>query len=120
MLRASFDAHSDRIELLSESVVWGVFEGRRLALTGADAFQVIDAECVVLAPGAYEYVPPFPGWTLPGVLTPGGAQILAKTYKVRPGRRALVAGTGPFLLVAANHLLAMEQSLPATAQGQLF
>ena len=41
---------------------------------------------------------------LPGVMTPGAAQALVKTQGVLPGRRALVAGTGPFLLIVAEQL----------------
>jgi NADPH-dependent 2,4-dienoyl-CoA reductase/sulfur reductase-like enzyme len=37
-------------------------------------------------------------------MTTGGAQGLVKTMHVRPGRRAVVAGTGPLLLVVANQL----------------
>jgi NADPH-dependent 2,4-dienoyl-CoA reductase/sulfur reductase-like enzyme len=37
-------------------------------------------------------------------MTPGGAQALVKAMHVLPGRRALVAGTGPFLLVVAEQL----------------
>jgi NADPH-dependent 2,4-dienoyl-CoA reductase/sulfur reductase-like enzyme len=65
---------------------------------------MIEAQHLVLATGAYEYVPPFPGWTLPGVMSPGGAQSLVKTMNVLPGRKTLLAGTGPFLLVVANQL----------------
>jgi hydrogen cyanide synthase HcnB len=37
-------------------------------------------------------------------MTPGGAQLMAKTMHVRPGHRVVVAGTGPFLLVVAEQL----------------
>jgi NADPH-dependent 2,4-dienoyl-CoA reductase/sulfur reductase-like enzyme len=94
----------DRITLLCETTVWAVFPPRRLALRGREGAQTIDADQVILAPGAYEFVPPFPGWTLPGIMTPGGAQLLAKTMGVRPGKRVVVAGTGPFLLVVAEKL----------------
>jgi NADPH-dependent 2,4-dienoyl-CoA reductase/sulfur reductase-like enzyme len=103
-LLGRFDSLRDRITLLSETRAWGVFPPRRLAVSGPHGWDMIEAEALVLAPGAYEYVPPFPGWTLPGVMTPGGAQHLAKAMHVRPGRRALVAGTGPFLLVVAEGL----------------
>jgi NADPH-dependent 2,4-dienoyl-CoA reductase/sulfur reductase-like enzyme len=96
--------HGDRIELLTGAVAWGVFPPRRLAVARGDSGQLIDAEHLVLAPGAYEYLPPFPGWTLPGVLTPGGAQAMVKTLHVLPGRSALLAGTGPFLLAVAGEL----------------
>lgn len=103
-LRRRFEALSDRIELLCNRQVWGIFESNRLAVTAAHRWQMIEAEHLLLAPGAYEYVPPFPGWTLPGVLTPGAAQIMIKTQAVLPGQRVLVAGTGPFLLVVAAAL----------------
>src|SRR5262245_776945 len=92
---------SNRIDLRTDVTVWGIFPTRRLAVTG---LPTIEADHLILAPGAYEYLPPFPGWTLPGVMTPGGAQALVKTQGVLPGRRALVAGTGPFLLVVADQL----------------
>ena len=47
---------------------------------------------------------PFPGWTLPGVTTAGGAQALLKGQGVLVGRRIAVAGTGPFLLPVAAGL----------------
>ena len=65
----------------------------------------ISAETLVLAPGAYDRPVPFPGWTLPGVITAGGAQNLMKGYGVLPGRRVLIAGSGPLLLVVAHYLI---------------
>ena len=50
---------------------------------------------VVLATGAYDRPVAFPGWTLPGAMTAGGAQALAKGQGVLPGRRVLLAGAGP-------------------------
>ena len=64
----------------------------------------IEAPYVILATGAYERVVPFPGWDLPGVFTAGGAQALLKGNLVLPGRRVVVAGTGPLLLPVAAGL----------------
>ncbi|MEM8997603.1 MAG: FAD-dependent oxidoreductase, partial [Acidobacteriota bacterium] len=101
-LRERFEALiGEGIEWLGHTTAWGVFPPRRLALERDGAFQMIEAEGLILAPGAYEMVPPFPGWTLPGVMTPGAAQVLAKTMHVAAGRRIFLAGTGPFLLVVA-------------------
>ena len=91
----------DQIHVLANHDVVGCFPNRRLTVCGPDGFRMLEADHLVLAPGAYEYVPPFPGWTLPGVMTPGAAQQLVKSQGVIPGRRVLVAGTGPFLLVVA-------------------
>ena len=55
----------------------------------------VRARAVVLATGAYDRPVAFPGWTLPGVMTAGGAQALAKGQGVLPGRRVLLAGAGP-------------------------
>ncbi|HEU5157938.1 MAG TPA: FAD-dependent oxidoreductase [Streptosporangiaceae bacterium] len=64
----------------------------------------IRARALILAPGAHDRVLPFPGWDLPGVLTAGAAQALAKGNGVAPGARTVVAGTGPFLLPVAAAL----------------
>ncbi|NGO71388.1 FAD-dependent oxidoreductase [Streptomyces boncukensis] len=67
---------------------------------------VLAPDALVLAPGAHDRVLPFPGWELPGVVTAGAAQALAKGQRVAVGRRVVVAGTGPFLLPVAASLLA--------------
>jgi NADPH-dependent 2,4-dienoyl-CoA reductase/sulfur reductase-like enzyme len=59
----------------------------------------------------------FPGWTLPGVLTAGGAQALAKGQGVLPGRRVLLAGAGPFLLPVAEQLRARGAEVVAVAEA---
>lgn len=66
--------------------------------------ELVRARAVVLCAGATEVVAPFAGWTTPGVLTAGGIQALLKGDGVRAGRRVLVAGTGPLLLVVAAGL----------------
>jgi NADPH-dependent 2,4-dienoyl-CoA reductase/sulfur reductase-like enzyme len=88
------------------AAAWGIFEGRRTAISSDGASELLDPQALVLAPGALEFVPPFPGWTLPGVMTPGAGQILVKSMGVSPGSRVVVAGTGPFLLAVACQLVA--------------
>lgn len=68
-----------------------------LVLDGASA-RPVQARALVLAPGARDRALAFPGWTLPGVLTAGGAQTLVKTQRVLPGRRLVFAGSGPLAL----------------------
>ncbi|WP_063726118.1 FAD-dependent oxidoreductase [Streptomyces monomycini] len=60
---------------------------------------------LVLCTGAYDRALPFPGWDLPGVVTAGAAQALAKGQRTAIGRRVVVSGTGPFLLPVASSLL---------------
>ena len=103
-LRQSFRESSDRIEVLPGTSVLGVWEGHELLCASEGTSQTVIAERLILATGAYDRPVPFPGWTLPGVMTAGGVQVLVKAQHIRPGQRALVAGTGPLLLVVANQL----------------
>lgn len=64
----------------------------------------VSARSLVLATGARERFLPFPGWTLPGVVGVGAAQLLLKSGASFRGRRAIVAGSGPLLLAAAAAL----------------
>jgi len=59
---------------------------------------------LILATGARELFLPFPGWTLPGVMGPGGLLSLAKQGWPVKDRRVAVAGSGPLLLAAAYGL----------------
>jgi len=106
----------ERIEVLNGTQAWGMFADRRLSISQSGGWEMLQAGQLVLATGAYEYTPPFPGWTLPGVMTPGGAQSLVKTWNVRPGRTAVVAGTGPFLLVVALQLHAAGVEVRAVVE----
>ena len=56
---------------------------------------------VILATGAQERPVPIPGWTLPGVLTVGAAQILLKASGVVPTGTTVLAGCGPLLYLLA-------------------
>jgi NADPH-dependent 2,4-dienoyl-CoA reductase/sulfur reductase-like enzyme len=104
-LLAAFGQVADRVEVRSGTSVLDIEDGPVVvSASPGGGTRAVAAERVVLATGAYDRPVPFPGWTLPGVLTAGGTQALMKTMRVRPGRRAVVAGTGPLLLVVANQL----------------
>ncbi|HEY3718469.1 MAG TPA: FAD/NAD(P)-binding oxidoreductase [Jatrophihabitantaceae bacterium] len=85
---------------LPDRPVWFAEPGFALHTPGG----VVEADRVVLATGAHDRSLPFPGWTLPGVVTVGGAQALLKGHGVLVGRRIVVAGAGPFLLAVAAGL----------------
>ncbi|GJG97874.1 NAD(P)/FAD-dependent oxidoreductase [Cupriavidus pauculus] len=77
---------------------------------------------IILATGAQERPFPIPGWTLPGVMTAGAAQILLKTSGVVPEGRTVLAGGGPLLYLLAwqylNAGVKLEAILETTAPGQ--
>jgi D-hydroxyproline dehydrogenase subunit alpha len=66
--------------------------------------QSITVGALILATGAHDRALPVPGWTLPGVVTAGAAQALAKGERVMIGERVLIAGAGPFLFPVASSM----------------
>ncbi|WP_369274669.1 NAD(P)/FAD-dependent oxidoreductase [Streptomyces sp. R11] len=115
-------ARSD-VRFLTEHHVWGVerdSEGFTVhALLGPEQREpaAVHARAVLLATGGYERVLPFPGWTLPGVVTAGGAQAMLKGGLVVPGRTAVVAGTGPLLMPVATGLAAAGVEIAALVEA---
>ncbi|MGZ3102595.1 FAD/NAD(P)-dependent oxidoreductase [Streptomyces sp. H72] len=111
------------VRVLTEHHVWfveersGAFTVRALLGPGQDEPSDVHADAVLLATGGYEHVLPFPGWTLPGIVTAGGAQAMLKGGLVVPGRTAVVAGTGPLLLPVATGLAAAGVRVAALVEA---
>lgn len=70
-----------------------------------DRARYVRARRVLVATGAMERPFPVPGWTLPGVMTVGAAQILLKEECLAP-EDAVLIGTGPLPLLLAAQLAA--------------
>ena len=107
-------------EIWTNAQVWGLFPGRRITVYRGGISQEILAERLIIATGAHDRNLAFPGWTLPGVLTPGGAQRLMKSEGIKPGQRAVLAGNGPFLLVVARQLLKAGVEIAAYVESARF
>ncbi|MCP5151919.1 MAG: FAD-dependent oxidoreductase [Chromatiales bacterium] len=87
------------------TTVWDLPEPGVLAVSRGVGSGRVAARAVLLATGARDRAVPFPGWTLPGVVTAGGCLNLVKGDRVVPGERVVVAGNGPLALVAAATLV---------------
>ena len=101
---------SKAIEWRLGHLAWGVFRapegGRvRLAISQGDDTEVLEGRSLLIATGAYDLPVAFPGWTLPGVMSAGGVQTLAKSQFLRAGQRFVLAGSHPLLLLVADLLL---------------
>lgn len=108
---------SNRITICNDALVWAVFDSRQLAITRGSELVLLEAKAIIAATGANERPVPVPGWTLPGVMTAGGAQVLIKSQRVRPGTRVLLAGSGPLQLVVANQMLDAGMDVVAVAES---
>jgi NADPH-dependent 2,4-dienoyl-CoA reductase/sulfur reductase-like enzyme len=88
-----------------ETAVWSLNAHRRIGVLREGRASIIEADCVIVAGGAMERPVPFPGWTLPGVMNVGAAQILLKTTGVVPAEGTILAGSGPLLFLVASQYL---------------
>jgi len=98
--------------------VIAAYPGFQLFAAGQGRGASIRARAVVAANGAHERVMAFPGWTLPGVMTAGAGQRLAKVNGVLPGQRVAVAGSGIFLWAVAQTLLQKGAQIEALIEAR--
>lgn len=92
-------------EYRPQTQVWQIEPGWQIFMSCTGKAETLRARQVLLATGAQERPAPFPGWTLPGVLTVGAAQILLKTSQQVPADPVWVVGSGPLPLLYMNQLL---------------
>lgn len=124
-LRDALKAHVDAgvVRHLTDHHVWfvergsGGFTVHALLGPAQEEPAEVRADGVLLATGGYEKILPFPGWTLPGVVTAGGAQAMLKGALAVSGRTAVVAGTGPLLLPVATSLAAAGVEVAALVES---
>ena len=112
-----FKALNDKIEYLNNATVWGIFPDNTLAFARNGASFRTRFKKLLLANGAYDRPVPFPGWTLPGVLTAGGVQKLVKTERILPGEKILLVGTGPLQLLLADQILTAGGKIEAILES---
>lgn len=93
------------VRILNDTTVWAAFSATDVAAIVSGRSTLFRLKRLVLATGAYEQSLPVPGWTLPGVMTVGALQTLARSYRVTPGERIVIAGNGPLCLQTAAELL---------------
>jgi NAD(P)H-nitrite reductase large subunit len=96
-----------KMQLKCEAQILGVENGGLVwGLDRDGSIWEESAEFIILATGCRERFIPFPGWTLPGVISTGAAQIMLKTSGVLPGSPCLVGGAGPLPITYAGELIA--------------
>jgi len=87
------------------ATVWAIEPDATVFWTSDGAARSARAGQILLATGTTERPMPIPGWTLPGVMTVGAAQIALKTGGLVPEGAVWLAGQGPLLLLYAVQVL---------------
>lgn len=103
------DAAASSAQHAAGATVWSVSPSERagyeIAVSMAGRSRLVAAREVMLATGALERPFPISGWTLPGVMSCGGAQTALKASGLVPEGRVVIAGCGPLLwLIAWQYL----------------
>lgn len=94
------------------STVWHIaLHSGQISVLQEGASIEVTAGRILIATGAQERPVPIPGWTLPGVMTAGAAQIMLKTAGAWPEGPVVLAGQGPLAWLLAAQLL--QAGLPA-------
>ncbi|MGD9125056.1 MAG: FAD-dependent oxidoreductase [Desulfarculaceae bacterium] len=100
-----FNQLKDKITIFSNTMAWGFFEGTTMALEHEGHIELVEFDKLILCEGAMERSIPFPGWTLPGIMTAGGLQKMIKHQRMLPGKRFLLSGASPLQLSVAASLV---------------
>ncbi len=99
--RLAADYRSSGTRHLDGAVVWSITSNGEVEYVADGRAARIVGRRVVLASGAMERPFPIPGWTLPGVMGAGAAQILLKGSGALPTGPVVLAGCGPLLYLLA-------------------
>ncbi len=95
----------DRLEILNETSVVGLYKDKVVACVKHDNFFKIKAKSIIMATGASEKHLPFENNDLPGIYAAGAVQTLMNEYGVKPGDKVLMVGSGNIGLIVSYQLL---------------
>src|SRR5215469_10214014 len=95
---------ASQVDYRPGTTLWHLDRDGTLFVESAGRAATLAARRVLLATGAIERPVPIPGWTLPGIMTVGAAQILLKSADLVPEGRVVLAGQGPLLYLVAAQL----------------
>lgn len=98
---------------LAKATVWQLSPEREIGVSCDGRSRLIMADRILVATGAMERPFPVEGWTLPGVMTAGAAQILLKASGAVLGPKVVLAGTGPLLWLIASQYIKANVPLAA-------
>jgi sarcosine oxidase, subunit alpha len=74
------------------TVAWGLFDDNVLGISTEISADEVQAKSIILATGSTDIALPFPGWTLPGVMTARAARIFMHIHRILPGQSWAILG----------------------------
>ena len=95
-LGVHFQLETSVSNIIKENEKWIVFTDKGIYSTNH----------LLLATGSAESQVPIPGWTLPGVMSVGAAQVMTNVHRVKPGNRGVIIGVN-----VLSSAIAMELNL---------
>ena len=99
------EAKASGATIVNGATVWSLDRTLTVGVSIAGETRLVQAGRVIIATGSLERPFPIPGWTLPGVMTAGGAQTVLKAQGLVPTGRTVMAGNGPLLWLLAAQIL---------------
>ena len=103
-------------EVHHDTLVWDVARDLTVTALHDGRAKSWRAPQLIAATGAMERASPLPGWTLPGVMNAGAAQLAIKSAGVVPAGRIVIVGAGPLVLLVACQLLDAGASVAAVVE----
>ena len=107
------------IEHIKGAQIWMVKAKGLVAWSQKGIGSIAKAKKIIIATGAFERPMPIPGWTKPGVMTVGAAQIMLKQSGM-VAQRAVLAGSGPLLYLTAQQMVLAGKPPIALIETQSF
>lgn len=111
------DLDHTKIDHIKGATVWKVTPTGLVYYTQNQTAKQIKAKHILLATGALERACPIPGWTRPGVMTAGAAQILMKSGGLVADQSILI-GSGPLLYLLAIQMVRAGRKPKAILETQ--
>ncbi|OGO76992.1 MAG: pyridine nucleotide-disulfide oxidoreductase [Clostridiales bacterium GWB2_37_7] len=105
ILMKDLDKYQDKIELMLDATVIGMYEDGVIALEQNEKYIKIKPQSVIVATGASEKFLTFPNNDLPGIYGAGAVQTLANVHGVAPGKNVVMVGAGNIGLIVSYQLM---------------
>lgn len=105
ILEEQLDEYKDRVEILTNAAVIGMYEDGMLTVEHGKKYLKIKPDRIIVATGASEKFLAFPNNDLPGIYGAGAVQTLMNVYGVKPGNKVLMVGAGNIGLIVSYQLM---------------